>query len=151
MTNFFFLGGLFGVGAYFAEDMTKSDQYADTRFKTYQVFIARVVLGEPHFADEPFLNKLRPPPKKTSVVGLVDTSKEGFPSKGRFREFVIYDKAQAYPQFLVRLERRYIEGAGTSSQSVNLTGTQTKHQKSDSPFPFEWSSPNTNGSNTTPL
>jgi hypothetical protein len=88
--------GFFGSGVYFADLSTKADRYAhpDERGIRY-MFLARIVLGAPFFAD-PRVNYeslRRPPPPADSVVG-VKTS--------HYREFVVYSGAHCYPEFLVK-------------------------------------------------
>lgn len=99
------VGGMFGAGCYFSEEITKSDQYADPKLDNYYFFLVKVCLGNPYFTDQPFTNKLKPPAHKGSVVGLVDLKKPGYPPITRFREFVVYDVKHAYPQYLVEVRR----------------------------------------------
>jgi hypothetical protein len=113
---------LYGLGVYFAEDARKCAQYPGGR-KT--VFLSRVVLGHAYnttkgeFATGTGRIKvnLRPP----TVTGRFDTdagspstddrhhSVIAAPQKGsrepgeEFREFIVYEKSQAYPEYLVEL------------------------------------------------
>lgn len=88
-------GGCFGAGAYFADDARKSNQYAKaTTADGYKIMLlCRVVLGSvkqlppgqdrsaDHYASDPNID---------SCLGFTDT-----------REFVVYDMAQIYPEYIM--------------------------------------------------
>eukprot|EP00928_Gymnodinium_smaydae_P050924 TRINITY_DN34459_c0_g1_i1.p2 TRINITY_DN34459_c0_g1~~TRINITY_DN34459_c0_g1_i1.p2 ORF type:complete len:274 (-),score=61.76 TRINITY_DN34459_c0_g1_i1:100-921(-) len=88
-------GGCFGTGAYFADEAQKSNQYAkgQTEDGCKVMLLCRVVLGNvmrlekgqdrtaDRYADDPNID---------SVLGFTDS-----------REFVIYDMAQIYPEYIM--------------------------------------------------
>jgi len=63
------------------------------------MFLARVSLGQYHAAPEgtTMSNIRRPPGGADSVVGV--------PSRGAPREFIVYDRRQTYPEFLLEVKR----------------------------------------------
>ena len=112
------LGGLFGAGCYFAENSSKSDEYVPAGAKQY-MFLCRVVLGTP-FVTPGTHRQLRRPPcvqdhfdawppcghdrndSLLAVTQATDPSARLF----AFREFVVYDHSQCYPEYLIEYERR---------------------------------------------
>eukprot|EP00039_Didymoeca_costata_P006815 m.93604 g.93604 ORF g.93604 m.93604 type:complete len:533 (-) comp13403_c0_seq2:2791-4389(-) len=113
--------GLFGNGIYFAESASKSDQYVPRGEGS--MFLARVTLGTPHLERAARNKTRRPPcieghydplppfngtpcshPRCDSVIAL---SKLQDPNAclPTFREFIVYDGAQCYPEFLITYER----------------------------------------------
>ncbi|XP_033742687.1 protein mono-ADP-ribosyltransferase PARP14-like [Pecten maximus] len=103
---------MFGQGVYAAESSTKADQYADFKdnrtTSPKKMFLARMCLGEAYVSKT--ANKYRRPPCKEcfqdncahkkfydSVVG---------DGKWIFREFVVYDPRQSYPEFLITYVRK---------------------------------------------
>jgi hypothetical protein len=104
-------GMLYGPGLYFAESSSKSDEYAqadsDGLYQgLYATLLCRVVMGNWLYNDE-----VRPDEQELannclrgqyhSVVG--DREK----CRGTFREYVVYDNDQAYPEFIVIYRRIY--------------------------------------------
>jgi hypothetical protein len=99
--------GLFSAGNYFAEASSKSDQYCtpahDPVNGSYFMFLSRVMIGTPHPCAG-FTGRIPP---------LLDASK---PDAGRYdsvlgcaavyREFIVYDKAQCLPEFIVEYKRK---------------------------------------------
>jgi len=105
---------LYGYGIYFAERMTKADEYCTRasvpdgkRPPTFHVLVCRVVAGHATLCtkNEIDSDKLRSQVldgPHHSIVG--DRTKElGKP----YRELVIYDKDQIFPEFLVEYTRVY--------------------------------------------
>ena len=100
------LDGNFGSGCYFSDDVRKAIQYCtpDESGVSY-VFLGRVCLGCPHYMKEGQNMKgvRRAPTGKTSgrvydsVIGCVDS---------RYQEYVVYDKAQCYPELLIAFQKK---------------------------------------------
>jgi len=104
-------GTLYGNGLYFAENSSKSDEYAgDDKEGVYQglfaMMLCRVCCGNMFVTDEvqPNVenlerNCLQPGAKHHCVVG--DREK----ARGTYREFVVFDADQAYPEFVIIYRR----------------------------------------------
>merc|ERR1712216_461037 len=94
-------GTLYGRGIYFAESATKSDEYAKQDGRGwYPMLICRVTLGRLLYTDEDYPNTSKLVKQCTSgshhaVLG--DREK----CRGTFREMIVYDSDQCYPEFLV--------------------------------------------------
>lgn len=119
-------GGLYGAAVYFAESSSKADAYAgkvDGKSNGIgsqgTLFLTRVALGTPHRTDVP-LKQIRRPPTVTGLVdkpgapiattdrrcdSVVASKKSGF-AGSPYREFMIYDRRQAYGEFMVQYVRR---------------------------------------------
>ena len=107
------LAGLFGAGVYFAENSSKSDEYC-TPDKTGScfMFLCRVMLGTPFLAEQPMRQLRRPPNLPGSnpsqlcdcVIGVTAATHPGAFLQ-RYREFVVYDRRQAYPELLIEYKR----------------------------------------------
>merc|ERR1712224_649327 len=96
------LGGMFGAGVYFAQDSCKSGQYAEIDSNNSNWFLlCRVRLGRPCYAGcaMPYMRK--PPDGCDSVV-----FNPGAAPIGHHREFIIYDRYQAYPEYVVQAIRK---------------------------------------------
>lgn len=94
------LTGMFGAGLYFAEDSCKSGQYAEKSIsssRSHFFFLSRVLLGRPHHTNQPMPEIRKAPDSFDSVVF---SPTEDSPL-GHHREFVVYDRYQAYPEYLV--------------------------------------------------
>eukprot|EP00397_Hematodinium_sp_SG-2012_P033360 GEMP01035633.1.p1 GENE.GEMP01035633.1~~GEMP01035633.1.p1 ORF type:complete len:456 (+),score=84.90 GEMP01035633.1:171-1538(+) len=102
-------GTLLGQGIYFAESSSKSDEYAqDDQDGLYQglyaTLLCRIVMGNYNYNEEhqPNADELSNScslGKYHSVLG--DREK----IRGTFREFVVFDSDQAYPEFIVIYRR----------------------------------------------
>jgi len=104
-------GTLFGRGIYFAESCLKADEYSHPDERgLYPILLARVVLGRLNLcqanrsAIDP--NKLensctKIPPDFDSVCGDREFS------VGTFREFVVFDNNQVYPEFIVWYRKHF--------------------------------------------
>jgi hypothetical protein len=102
------LDGMFGAGVYFAEMCSKSDQYCTPRRGHYfYFFLSRVMLGVPFGTQSAMVQKppLRRPPLMAGAQGRPHDSIVYTPHGNHYREFIVYDKAQTYPEFLVEYER----------------------------------------------
>mmetsp|Transcript_57742 Transcript_57742/g.108663 ORF Transcript_57742/g.108663 Transcript_57742/m.108663 type:complete len:219 (-) Transcript_57742:141-797(-) len=94
------LTGMFGAGLYFAEDSCKSGQYAEksiSSWRSHFFFLSRVLLGRSHHTDQPMPEIRKAPDSFDSVVF---SPTEDSPL-GHHREFVVYDRYQAYPEYIV--------------------------------------------------
>ncbi|XP_013397857.1 uncharacterized protein LOC106164469 [Lingula anatina] len=107
-------GGMFGQGIYTAESSSKADQYADAtgdrQTTGLKMFVCRVLLGDVFYCRE---TKKFPRPPCTGA-GCNDPkcrTHENFhdsvigDAQKLFREFVVYDRGQCYPEFLVTYDR----------------------------------------------
>lgn len=104
-------GSLFGRGLYFAESCLKADEYAQPDERGfYPVLLARVVLGRPNLcqqsrsAIDPNLLEhscTKIPPDFDSIIGDRETT------VGTFREFVVFDNNQVYPEFIVWYQKAF--------------------------------------------
>jgi len=98
-------GALFGGGLYFAESTMKSDEYTkqDSR-GWFPMILCRVVLGNVYYCDAMDPTKLR-----AELEGACRPGGPGFHSvlgdrekvRRTFREFVVYDNHQVYPEYIV--------------------------------------------------
>jgi hypothetical protein len=111
----FELNGPFGAGIYFADSVDKSFQHCDkpasATNRSYFLFIARVVLGLPFVALAPRNKEYRAPPLPdqpsrfyNSVIAVTTETHPAAHLK-TFREFVVYDRHQSYPELLVEFTR----------------------------------------------
>merc|ERR1712190_388948 len=98
--------GLYGKGTYFSTQSCKSHQYA-AKSTPHTMIIAHVVLGNGHVALQADRKMVRPP----EVVGSTSRHDSVIVKRGRMpghprgeqthSEFVIFDSAQAYPEYIV--------------------------------------------------
>jgi len=92
------LGEMLGGGLYFAEDSCKAGQYSQQNIRRSHFFVlSRVLLGTPHYTQAPLPDIRRAPHACDSVVFTPDHDY----GLGHHREFVVYDRFQAYPEFIV--------------------------------------------------
>jgi hypothetical protein len=95
------LGGMLGGGLYFAEDTCKAGQYAEKSIassRSHWFILSRVLLGRPHYTSRPLPDIRRAPHMCDSVVY---TPRHDPGTLGHHREFAIYDRFQAYPEFVI--------------------------------------------------
>lgn len=120
------LGGMFGVGVYFAERCSKADAYAGGSSQTKaKMFLSRVVLGTPHLTSST-LNGLRRPPTisgKLDAPGRVSHERrcdsvifDG--TNKNYKEFIVYHRYQCYPEFLIEYDRVLQEPRRAKSPGV---------------------------------
>eukprot|EP00403_Amphidinium_massartii_P025727 CAMPEP_0178391804 /NCGR_PEP_ID=MMETSP0689_2-20121128/11352_1 /TAXON_ID=160604 /ORGANISM="Amphidinium massartii, Strain CS-259" /LENGTH=1180 /DNA_ID=CAMNT_0020012359 /DNA_START=96 /DNA_END=3639 /DNA_ORIENTATION=+ len=96
--------GLFGAGLYFAESSSKSDEYVKCDDKShYPLIVARVTLGHVNYCDakDPTVDPGRDKLLDSCLAGefhsvLGDRKKV----RNTYREFIVYDHYQVYPQFI---------------------------------------------------
>lgn len=80
----------------------KADQYIPHAEKEeMNIFVARVCFGNPFMTKEAQINQRLPPPNHHSIVCLAGPDS----ALHKFSEFMIYDRLQAYPEFLIKLRR----------------------------------------------
>lgn len=92
------LSGMFGAGLYFAENSCKSGQYAETdRMNSHWFLLCRVRLGRAYYATSP-MNSVRKAPDGFDSV--VFNPRSGH-AMGHHRELIVYDRYQAYPEYIV--------------------------------------------------
>eukprot|EP01119_Soliformovum_irregulare_P012818 TRINITY_DN3348_c1_g1_i4.p1 TRINITY_DN3348_c1_g1~~TRINITY_DN3348_c1_g1_i4.p1 ORF type:complete len:100 (-),score=20.91 TRINITY_DN3348_c1_g1_i4:76-375(-) len=94
---------MFGAGVYFAENSSKSNNYVPNSEKR-RMLICRVTLGESAILLQADSTLRRPPSKKGnslyhSVIG--ESKSQNFAASLFYREFIVYDCDQAYPEFAV--------------------------------------------------
>jgi len=93
------LEGLYGAGVYFAEMCSKSDQYCTPDEKgRFVLILARVCLGLQYTTSEQRSGERMAPSGFDSLLGQQD--------KTKYREFVVYDGNQAYPEWIVWYRRK---------------------------------------------
>jgi len=97
------IGGLFGAGVYFAEHCSKSDQYCTPEpfapDGTFYLILARVTMLKFFWTEKGLKNQRRAPDGFDSVVGQL--------SAKQYREFIVYDRRQTYPEYIVEYKRGY--------------------------------------------
>ena len=87
-----------------AENSPKADQYSTPNSSnSFFIFLSRVTLGSPFIAQSSH-NDLRRPPERKDKKCLYDSLLGKMPGY-RYREFVVYDKSQCYPEFLIEYKR----------------------------------------------
>jgi len=100
-------GLMFGPGAYFAENSSKFDEYAqaDDFSGMCAVLVCRVLCGEMYHTlgevDHATVTKLEFKEKYDGVLGDREAS------VGTYREFVVFGQDQVYPEYLVFYDREY--------------------------------------------
>lgn len=106
---------MMGRGNYFAESSTKSDQYADNknnrREQGFHMFLVRVLLGNIYLAKDRYQYKL-PPCTACLNDECKNQNHEHFDSVvadiggSLFREFIVYDANQCYPEYIITYNRK---------------------------------------------
>lgn len=125
-----YIGGMFGAGIYFAENSSKSNQYAygycggngcplhkdrSCYVCRRQMLLCRTALGKSFFQFSA-LKMAHAPPGHHSIVGR--------PSGGglTFPEYVIYRGEQAYPEYIITYQIVKPPPVAASSSSSSQTG-----------------------------
>merc|ERR1712008_280457 len=100
-------GTLYGRGLYFAESITKADEYAKPNSSgDFAVLLCRVLGGHVLYtADElPDAEEL----VHHCVEGTFDcVLGDREKCKGTFREFVLFDSEDVYPEYIIEYRRKY--------------------------------------------
>lgn len=113
------LNGMFGAGIYFAEDSSKSDQYIESHSDGYSyILLCRVMLGDAGVVLSTHSNERRALCKKRkcnddrcshnrfdSLMAETKRNKYKKASLHRHREFIVYDRTQCYPEFLIKYKK----------------------------------------------
>lgn len=102
---------MFGSGIYFAENSSKSDEYIvpDSSGNCY-IFLSRVIMGVP-FVTLTSQSNLKRPPQRSGLIlynsVLAECQETGHKTAQlqRYREFIVYDRKQTYPEFLITFKR----------------------------------------------
>merc|ERR1712079_495348 len=100
-------GSLFGRGLYFAESCMKADEYAaqDSR-GLCPLLLSRVVLGRVRYCDakEPSLiaSSLEASCKGGGFHSVIGDREK---VRGTYREFIVFDNDQVYPEYVVWYRR----------------------------------------------
>merc|ERR1712032_674614 len=102
-------GTLYGRGSYFAESITKADEYAKkNEHGNYVVLLCRILGGRVYYTDE-----VVPDPEdltRKCVDGPYDLilgDREKI--RGSYREFVLFDSENIYPEYVIEYERIYTD------------------------------------------
>eukprot|EP00927_Polykrikos_kofoidii_P004315 TRINITY_DN11705_c0_g1_i1.p1 TRINITY_DN11705_c0_g1~~TRINITY_DN11705_c0_g1_i1.p1 ORF type:complete len:526 (+),score=55.36 TRINITY_DN11705_c0_g1_i1:52-1578(+) len=103
-------GTLYGPGIYFAEASSKSDEYAadekDGPFVgMYAMLVCRVLCGRVNYTDlvAPPVDELVDSVKKDGTHDSILGDREK--CRGTYREFIIFDESQAYPEYVIVYRR----------------------------------------------
>ena len=97
---------MFGKGAYFAEESTKSDEYTTPEsvkiglsFEThYSMLLCRVCLGEAYRIED-FDERAERHVLHTDTYDSLLGDREA--TRGTFREFIVYEEGQVYPEYVI--------------------------------------------------
>ncbi|CAE7476318.1 TNKS2, partial [Symbiodinium natans] len=100
--------GLFGAGLYFAESISKADEYVHGEVVNgrvlYPVLLCRVCLGYVFYCAE-----RRPDRRQLETRCLAErwhsVLGDRRKTSGTFREFIVYDSEQAFPAYILYYER----------------------------------------------
>lgn len=103
-------GTSYGKGSYFARDAAYSHHYSKTDTKSHTMFLARVLVGEFVRGNASFV---RPPAKEGQGDVLYDScvNRVSDPSI-----FVVFEKHQAYPEYVIQYTDSPGPTAATTSQ-----------------------------------
>ncbi|KAI8779994.1 tankyrase [Biomphalaria glabrata] len=118
--------GQFGRGIYGAERSTKSDQYTDATGDVQNMLLVRMTLGNIYLVND---TEKRLAIRNASLPPDVDNN--GQPANynsvmsdfrddvlGVFREFIIYNETQFYPEYIIEYKRMSGTNGGSSSSTV---------------------------------
>jgi len=104
------LGGLYGAGTYFASNSCKSLQYSkiDNASGCFVMLVCRVCMGWPYRTRAQH-GQQRIPPDNSATPGRPFDSifaETGVANSGsqKHNEYVIFDRSQAYPEYLVHMK-----------------------------------------------
>ena len=100
------LSGLYGGGSYFAENSCKSNQYARTPTAAgeHAIMYCRVAMGDAFRTSSQLKNRRRAPDKPGGGGGTFDSVLASGGAQVH-REFIVYDRNQVYPEFIVYYTR----------------------------------------------
>merc|ERR1712087_526770 len=111
-------GGLYGDGTYFAESITKADEYArrkvvdDEEFEGCRaVALVRVLGGRHFYTDKDVEQEQKRDFARRVLQGHYhSTVGDRLKLRNTFREYVVYDAAATYLEYVVYFRRVYQEG-----------------------------------------
>lgn len=100
-------GTLYGKGPYFAESITKADEYAKPNSEgRYAVLLCRVIGGNVNYTDE-----VTPDPEAlvhSCIEGEYDSvCGDREKTRGTYREFVLFDSEDVYVEYVIEYKRKY--------------------------------------------
>lgn len=100
-------GTLYGKGLYFAESITKADEYAKPDEKgNYAVLLCRVIGGNVLYTADP-----TPDPESlvhSCIEGPYDSVLgDREVCRGTFKEYVLFDSEDVYPEYIILYKRAY--------------------------------------------
>ncbi|XP_069820308.1 protein mono-ADP-ribosyltransferase PARP12-like isoform X2 [Dendropsophus ebraccatus] len=101
-------GTAYGKGSYFARDAAYSDRYSRTDSSVCDMFVARVLVGESTRGSSLYLR----PPLKTSPSTFYDSCVDSLSNPSIF---VIFEKHQIYPEYVIRYTERQSMSALSSA------------------------------------
>eukprot|EP00929_Paragymnodinium_shiwhaense_P092045 TRINITY_DN51923_c0_g1_i1.p1 TRINITY_DN51923_c0_g1~~TRINITY_DN51923_c0_g1_i1.p1 ORF type:complete len:907 (+),score=176.64 TRINITY_DN51923_c0_g1_i1:78-2798(+) len=102
--------GLFGAGVYFAESVSKSDEYTEGKAvhgeELFPLLLCRVSLGNVYYCDErrPDRRQLEDRCLRGKYHSVLGDRKK---ASGTFREFIVYDNMNSFPAYIVYYRRRF--------------------------------------------
>ncbi|CAK8999072.1 Poly [ADP-ribose] polymerase tankyrase-2 (ADP-ribosyltransferase diphtheria toxin-like 6) (ARTD6) (Poly [ADP-ribose] polymerase 5B) (Protein poly-ADP-ribosyltransferase tankyrase-2) (TNKS-2) (TRF1-interacting ankyrin-related ADP-ribose polymerase 2) (Tankyrase II) (Tankyrase-2) (TANK2) (Tankyrase-like protein) (Tankyrase-related protein) [Durusdinium trenchii] len=102
--------GLFGAGVYFAESVSKADEYVKGKHvdgvELFPLLLCRVCLGYIYYCDQ-----RRPSARELEEHCLLEDWHSVLGDRKKtsntFREFIIYDNLQAFPAYIIYYSREY--------------------------------------------
>lgn len=100
-------GCRYGNGAYFAEDMAKSLQYAAEESGTKTVLLCRVCCGSIYYTENASeLTATATMAQQGHHSVLASPTAPSLAEKFRYREFIVTDAHQVYPEYILELQER---------------------------------------------
>jgi len=105
-------GGLYGDGTYFTDSITKSDEYARAKVEGSEfdgcrtVALVRVVGGRHYYTDQDVSDEDKPEFQRRVIRGSYhSTVGDRLKLKNTFREYVAYDAACTYLEYILHFRR----------------------------------------------
>lgn len=122
------VGTMYGAGVYLTDSCSKSDEYAKAdEAGIFRLLMCRTCLGKPFVTTERDQNA-----GDNFVSGDFDcTLGDREKAVGTYREFVLYDTAQIYPEFIIEYKRRgkFYESQYATAPAVSTTAPLSKAMK----------------------
>jgi len=111
--------GIFGAGIYFSENSSKSDEYITPDSNGLcKIILSRVCLGTPFVTTKSLPSIRRPPCRNGDLDSCIHDRADSVVAEcertgpknvsydlKRYREFIVYDRTQCYPEFLITFMR----------------------------------------------
>lgn len=105
-------GAMFGRGAYFGESSCKADEYAEDSTGLHKglfaMLLCRVCCGKLHYTLHPDADTIEAERAAGVIDGVLGDRERAV---GTYREFVVFDQAQVYPEFMFVYAREYDDEA----------------------------------------